>query len=113
MELFIPLFFGVILAGFIGMGIGNLSEKRNGNIGFLLGALLGPIGWIIVALLPEARDADAPAPARPAADNSARIRALEAELAKMKAAQHPVKPLIRRQDPQDPDDGGIPVYKLD
>jgi hypothetical protein len=41
----------VLICGVIGSGIGG-SKNRSGD-GFLLGALLGPIGWIIVVLMPH------------------------------------------------------------
>jgi len=39
----------LVVGGGIGAAIG--SAKDNGGSGFVLGALLGPIGWIIAALL--------------------------------------------------------------
>lgn len=44
-----------IVMGFIGMAIG--SSKGRGGFGFLMGLLLGFIGWIIVAVMPEAKQA--------------------------------------------------------
>lgn len=49
------LFFSVICAT-IGLAIGDLGKKRNGWTGFLLGLFLGPIGWIIVAVLPPSAE---------------------------------------------------------
>jgi hypothetical protein len=45
--------------GIIGMAVGDLANKRNGKIGFWLGALLGPVGWIIVAIQPPAAEKEA------------------------------------------------------
>ena len=48
MEYLVGLLVGALICGFIGMAIGDLGEKQNGTLGFWLGAMLGPIGWIIV-----------------------------------------------------------------
>lgn len=53
----IALFFGGIVSGAIGGAIG--TAKYNGIAGFFLGAFLGPIGWIIVLLLPADEEARA------------------------------------------------------
>ena len=45
------LLFGSLVCGVIGLLIGRSVEK--GGLGFLLGLVLGPIGWIIVLLLPR------------------------------------------------------------
>ena len=39
------------VGGGIGYALGNM--RSNGSLGFLLGLLLGPIGWIITLLVPE------------------------------------------------------------
>lgn len=41
-----------IISGFIGMAVG--SSKNRAGFGFAMGLLLGFIGWIIVAVMPEA-----------------------------------------------------------
>ena len=43
-----------IVFGFVGGFLGSTVNK--GGTGFLLGILLGPIGWVIVFLIPEPRD---------------------------------------------------------
>lgn len=48
----IPFFFLAGLMGAVGMLIGDLGGKGNRRVGFVLGALFGPIGWIIVAVVP-------------------------------------------------------------
>jgi hypothetical protein len=59
---------GCFVLGIIGMAIGDLGEKQNGKMGFLLGALLGPIGWIIVAIQPKASGKNVPSKERDPAD---------------------------------------------
>jgi hypothetical protein len=52
MEVFwLAYFFWCVIAGFIGMVIGQ--SKGRGPLGFLLGFMLGIIGWIIVAVMSE------------------------------------------------------------
>lgn len=41
-----------LVFGVIGFAVGDLGAKKNGPLGGVLGALLGPIGLIVVALLP-------------------------------------------------------------
>jgi hypothetical protein len=107
MELLIILIICAVIFGFIGMAIGDLGGKKNGAAGFALGALLGPLGCVIAAVIP-ASDADgAPAVATPDQGTRRKIAALEAQLAELKkpAAKAPAK----RAD----DDGTIPTYSLD
>jgi hypothetical protein len=49
------VYWGVIglCLGSVGAGLG--SFKGRALFGFFLGAFIGPIGWIIVLLLPDAR----------------------------------------------------------
>lgn len=47
------LLLGSIISGLIGMAIG--SVKGSPGTGFFLGFLLGPIGWLIIALVPDNR----------------------------------------------------------
>lgn len=105
MEMILILI-GLVVSGIIGMAIGDLGNKQNGQTGFLLGAVLGPIGWIVTAVIP----ANAKAEKKPelAPHDSKRIAALEAELAKLKGS----KPEPSGKRPVD-DDGQIPTYKLD
>ena len=56
MELVAFFFFVGLISGIIGIFLGGIVEK--GVAGFWLGAFLGPIGWIIVFLLP--RDEESP-----------------------------------------------------
>lgn len=83
----IALLIACAVMGVIGMAIGDLGEKKNGPAGFLLGALLGPIGWIIVAIIPHNASAgENSSVALPADPNAAKISQLEAQLAELKAA---------------------------
>ena len=45
----IYLIVGVFLMGAVGCAIG--ANKGNGGAGFLLGMLLGPIGWLLVFIV--------------------------------------------------------------
>lgn len=54
-QIFVRFALAVAVLGGIGYACG--STKGRGPLGFLLGVLLGPIGWIIVLLLPH-QDAD-------------------------------------------------------
>lgn len=45
-------FLGLLSSMAVGGVIGELAERNNGKLGALLG-ILGPVGWVIVALLPR------------------------------------------------------------
>lgn len=47
----VGLFIGMLVSGGIGAAIG--SSKNRTGLGFVLGLLLGCLGWIIVLLLPR------------------------------------------------------------
>ena len=51
MELVIVIFLGGLISGVIGAFIGGAVNKI--GAGLFLGAFLGPVGWIIVLLLPR------------------------------------------------------------
>jgi hypothetical protein len=108
MEYLIGLLLGAAICGVIGMAIGDLGGKKNGAAGFALGALLGPIGWIITAVLSPASDAEPKAAPEVKED---RIAKLEAELAALKSPRVEKSAKIQGKDLSD--DGGIPTYKLD
>jgi hypothetical protein len=57
MVLEVVFFVGLVLGG-VGAFLGNLVDK--GVAGFWLGCFLGPIGWIIVFLLPRESNSLAP-----------------------------------------------------
>lgn len=106
MELIIILIFGAAISGFVGMVIGSLGDKKNGYVGCVLGALLGPIGWIITAVLPPDTSSGSPAPAKLATTaKQLEIAKLEAQLAALKSASTKPGSVL-------PDDG-IPTYNLD
>ena len=50
-ELIGYIFFAGLVTGVIGWVLGSLVDKA--EVGFWLGAFLGPLGWIIVFLLPR------------------------------------------------------------
>lgn len=49
---YLPYLIVAVICGVIGMAIGDLANKKNGVLGLALGALLGPLGILIVAVLP-------------------------------------------------------------
>jgi len=71
-SIFIMLIAGLVLGG-IGAALGSIVDK--GKAGFWLGAFLGPVGWIIVFLLPRETTASSavssPTTARPVVNSSA------------------------------------------
>lgn len=92
------------------MAIGDLGGKQNGALGFCLGAMLGPIGWIVVAVLSSGEKSDVSANPPPATNaDQGRIAKLEAELAKLKS--EPVKAKVRAKDDL-AGDGEIPTFKI-
>jgi hypothetical protein len=48
---FTTIFIGAVISGLIGAAIG--SNKGRGGAGLFLGFLLGPLGWILVAVGPD------------------------------------------------------------
>ena len=57
-ELFVWWLIVVILCGLVGIALGSTVGRK--VAGFWLGFLLGPIGWIIVFLLPRENDSYLP-----------------------------------------------------
>jgi len=117
MEFGVIIFVWACIGGFIGMIVGELGDKHNGHTGLFLGALLGPVGWIIVAVLPPGEDPDGPAPAKTAAktETELKIAIMEAQLAQLKReAKNPITPGSKPAARMGYDnDGQIPTYKLD
>lgn len=110
MAFFIMLLIVALAFGLLGKLIGELGDKNNGNYGFAFGALLGPIGCLITALLPPNKDVLVP-PTKGAEDETQRkIAELETQLAALKTGSTPATKAITA--PID-DDGGIPTYRLD
>lgn len=107
MEILIILIICAVIFGFVGMAIGDLGDKKNGTTGFVLGALLGPLGCVIAAVIPaaDADKAEVPAPADK--ETQRKIAALEGQLAALKGPA--AKPVAKHDD----DDGTIPTYRLD
>jgi 4-amino-4-deoxy-L-arabinose transferase-like glycosyltransferase len=73
-----------ILGALIGAAIGQ--RKGRGGAGFFFGLILGPIGWIIIAVGPDLRQ-KVPPPATPpaAAPSPAEPQSVAARLASLKA----------------------------
>lgn len=111
MEYILLLIIAAAIGGGIGFGIGGLGDKKNEGVGAVLGACLGPVGWIIVALLPANAGDGTKEEKTQAPDRDARIAKLEAELAALKQAPKPSNKVMTRKDLSD--DGSIPTYKLD
>ena len=114
MDFIIIVIVVCVIFGFIGMGIGDLGRKNNGSVGFALGALLGPVGWIITAVIPaNATDqSKSESPTSLSPSEKAKIQELESQLAALKnKSASPMKP--SKQALNSDDDGGIPTYKLD
>jgi hypothetical protein len=113
MEYLISLIFCSGIFGAIGYAIGELNEKKNGKTGLLLGALLGPIGWIIAAVI-------APGEGSPVKQEKLqgielerrKVALLEAQLAELKKAASPspvpAPPVTKLSSLDEP-----PVYHLD
>lgn len=47
------LFFASLICGLVGAAIG--ARKNRGGAGFFFGLLLGPLGWLIIAVGPDLR----------------------------------------------------------
>lgn len=100
-----------LLSGLVGFWIGEIGNRGNGLTGAVLGALLGPVGWIITAVMRLERPGEG-TPRGPDQGERERIARLEAELAALRkgAARQPGK---TRKPGGGEDEGGIPTYKLD
>ena len=90
----------------IGYCIGEMGGKNNQLPGAMFGFLLGPIGLIIVAVLPPSEIAG---PVSPDAEKARKIAELEAQLAKVKGTVPAAKSAYGPID----DDGTVSTYRLD
>jgi hypothetical protein len=110
MEYFMLILIGGIISGLIGLFIGDLGNKNNSKSGALLGFFLGPIGWIITAVLPQTLSEEEKGKSAELQDlERKKIALLEAQLAELQKnsnqrnhSQH------SKQYSEDP-----PVYHLD
>lgn len=112
MEIVIYVVIFALVFGFIGKALGEMGGRKKGDAGFLCGALLGPLGCVIAAVIP----ADKPEGPTPTDDTQRKIAELEAQLTSLKTGRTatPASDKSRRPSYQDDgDDGGIPTYKLD
>ena len=91
----------------IGYGLGEMGGKNNQLPGAALGFLLGPIGLIIVALMPPSELNGTPVTAE--ADKARKIAELEAQLAKVKGTA----PVTKSAHGPIDDDGTVATYRLD
>ncbi|MEI6655819.1 MAG: hypothetical protein WCP45_13730 [Verrucomicrobiota bacterium] len=112
MEIMVLLIIWACVCGAIGMFIGDLGDKHNGKTGLALGAVLGPIGWIVVAVLPPDNTTEVKTKVfQPETDTQRKIAHLEAQIAELKRGTKPAaKPPARMSYD---DNGQIPTYKLD
>ncbi len=98
------------ILGLIGACIGSLGNKNNSKIGFLLGFFLGPIGWIITAVLPPTLSEEQKGKHTEAHELERRkIALLEAQLAELKKNQ----PKGEHLNKSTKSDENPPVYRLD
>lgn len=113
MELIISLLFSSLIFGIVGYAVGDLGGKKNGKKGMALGALLGPIGWIIVAILPPGEGSTVKNEKQQAIDLERRkVALLEAQLAELKkTGSRPPAPAPNVSKLSSIDEP--PVYRLD
>lgn len=111
MEFIVIMVVWAAIGGLVGLFVGDLGNKHNGTTGAILGALLGPIGWLIAAVLPPSPEADVAKPS----PESERIKALEQQLAQMRQQDSGRKktPMPGRRSEDGRGDGEIPTYRLD
>ena len=112
MEFLIPLVISSLIFGIVGCAIGDLGGKKNGKKGMALGALLGPIGWIIVAILPPGEGSAVKNEKQQAVELERRkVALLEAQLAELKKDRAPATSSRTQRAEALLDEP--PVYRLD
>jgi hypothetical protein len=110
MEYLMLILIGGIISGMIGLFIGDLGNKNNSKSGALLGFFLGPIGWIITAVLPPTLSDEEKGKLTEAHELERRkIALLEAQLAELKKNQTKGQHLNKSTK----SDENPPVYRLD
>lgn len=106
---------GCLLFGWLGHVVGEYGGKGNGNMGFLLGALLWPLGVLIVALLPP-KNPPEPQESPEAVQARKRMLRMQAELIMLKQDQKtktPASDSLFRKKPRTGKSEEPPTYKLD
>ena len=102
MEYFIALIFYCGIFGAIGYAIGELNDKKNGQVGLILGVLLGPIGCIIAAVI---------APGEGSPIKQEKLQGIELERRKVALLEAQLAELKKAASP--PSVPAPPVYRLD
>jgi hypothetical protein len=112
MEFLVPLVISSLIFGIVGCAIGDLGGKKNGKKGMALGALLGPIGCIIVAILPPGEGSAVKNEKQQAVELERRkVALLEAQLAELKKDRAPATSSRTQRVEALLDEP--PVYRLD
>ena len=108
----ISLLFSSLIFGIVGCAVGDLGGKKNGKKGMALGALLGPIGCIIAAILPPGEGSAVKNEKQQAIELERRkVAILEAQLTELKKGRSPATSSRTQRAEALLDEP--PVYRLD
>jgi hypothetical protein len=108
----ISLLFSSLIFGIVGCAVGDLGSKKNGKKGMALGALLGPIGCIIAAILPPGEGSAVKNEKQQAIELERRkVAILEAQLTELKKGRSPATSSRTQRAEALLDEP--PVYRLD